>query len=606
MKNFLRYYQDELLFLREKGGAFAKAHQDIASKLDIKNGESTDPQTERIIEAVAFMAAKIQQKIDENSEDLAKYLLSALYPNLINIFPSCSIAKFETNESVSISETVYIPKNTSLFVNSKAGIECIFKTIYPVNLYPINISSIDLVKTSRVIGGVDGWCLEISLMSNSESFEKLKIDNLLFHINSEIQEDAILIYSALFSNPTRTVFLKINDNYIQMNAQDIVQCGFDDKESVCPVPRYSTNVLQLFQELLHFKRKFMFFRILNLDRLLEKFCHAETKNISIVIDIDLSNDRIFQIIKNDSIMIGATPIVNLFPVTSDPFRFDGTKTRYLLLADQAKDKSVEIHSISSLHMIDSITKEDNIVQPYFSLETDSDTNVIHDTFWVHSKENAEIRNLEGSDTYVSLVDTKMNPFDVYDNVVYAKTLCTNRFEPMDVKTFSIMHIESVETAGYSAKLLYKTSSPISFTENSTALWNLVSQLSSNHLSIKQSQNLLLVVKKIIDIFSSDNNVKASEILDNIADIQIKEIVKRFGKDAWRGFVKGIEVSVYTTEDSGAKFSYLFCSVLNRYLSSIITINSFISLKLISTLSGKIVASWPILAKQNRVEQTYSV
>lgn len=63
MKNFLNYYHDELLSLREKGGIFAKKHPNIAEKLDIKNGESSDPQTERIIESVAFMAAKLHQKL---------------------------------------------------------------------------------------------------------------------------------------------------------------------------------------------------------------------------------------------------------------------------------------------------------------------------------------------------------------------------------------------------------------------------------------------------------------------------------------------------------------------------------------------------------------
>jgi type VI secretion system protein ImpG len=591
MKNFLHYYQDELLFLREKGDAFAKAHPEVASKLDIKNGVSSDPQTERIIEAVAFMSAKLQQKIDDNVQDIASHLLSALYPNLTNIFPPCSIAKFESDGAVFISEKVYIPKNTELFVTSKSGVECLFKTVYPINIYPIAIDNVSLIKTSRKIGGLDGWCIEINLSSKWNPIEKLKIDDLLFHINSEIIEDALLMYASIFLDPFRSVFLKINDQYIKVNNRNFIQCGFEDIDSICPVPKYSTNSFQLFQEMLYFKRKFMFFRILGLDKLITDSCITEVKNISILIDIDFSDDRLLQIVKNDSIIINATPIVNLFPVVSDPFKFDGTKTKYLLLADQARDESIEIHSILNIHVIDSETKEDNIVQPYFSLAIDSDTNVLHKLYWVASQESAETRNLEGFDTYISLVDTKMNPHQIYDNVVYAKTLCTNRFETRDIPTLSNMSIGSVETAGYTAKLLHKVSTPISFAKNTTALWNLISQLSSTHISMAKAENLLASVKGLMNIFSSGNQTKVDELVSGITNIQVKETVCRFGRDAWRGFVKGNKILVYINEESEAFFSYFFGNILNQYLSSSVHINSFVKLKLISNTSRKVIASW---------------
>ncbi|MDR0942659.1 MAG: type VI secretion system baseplate subunit TssF [Holosporales bacterium] len=598
MKNFSRYYQDELLFLREKGGAFAKAHPEIASKLDIKNGASLDPQTERIIEAVAFMSAKLHQKIDDNAQDIAGCLLSALYPNLINVFPPCSIARFEPDGAVSTSEKVFVPKNTNLFATSRSGVECLFRTVFPTNIYPIFVNGVNLAKASGAKGNVDGWRIEINLSSRGNFMEKLGIDDLLFHINSEVIEDSLLIYASIFSNPSRSVFLKINDKYIKIDDKNFIKCGFDDKDSICPVPKYSTNSFQLFQEMLHFKRKFMFFRILGLDELMASSDVTEIENISILIDVAFLSDRLLQIVKNDSLIINAVPIVNLFPATSDPFRFDGTKTKYLLLADQAKDKSVEIHSILNVHMVNSDTKEDSIVQPYFSLAVDSDTNVLHDVYWLAGKDSAAIRNIEGFDTYISFVDTKMNPHKIYDNVVYAKTLCTNRFETQDIPAFSNLQVESIEISGYTTKLLHKATTPISFAEHTTALWNLISQLSSTHISMTKAGNLLTSIRGLMNIFSSGNQMKADELLDNIKDIQVKDNVRRFGKDAWRGFVRGNEVLVYTKEEE-AFFSYFFCDVLNQYLSSSVSINSFVELKLISDASAKTIASWrPTSGKQD--------
>lgn len=590
MKNFLKYYQDELLFLRKKSGKFAKKHPEIADKLDIKDGESTDPYTERIIESVAFMAAKLSQRIDDNEQNIAFHLLSALYPNLINVFPPCSIAKFEPENNISLLNHLKINKWTNLFVRSKNGAECQFRTLYPLAIYPISISQINLLKVSKKIGGDDGWCLEIKIKTNSVPIEQLQLDDLLFHINSNIIENALILYEAIFSNPKRDIFVKVGEQHFNLDFKNIVPCGFASGESVCPVSPYSTNCFQLFQEILHFKRKFMFFRIVNVGKVITESGIKNVDEISIIIDINVSEEHIFEIVNNDSIILNATPIVNLFPITSDPFRFDGTQAKYLLLADQSRDESLEIHSISELHIIDNVTKEDEIIQPYFSLEVDSDTNVVHDLYWIHSKESSEIRRLDGYDIYISLVDTKMNPFKVYADVVYAKTLCTNRNATSDIPVLSKFYVDSVETAGYIATLLHKTTEPVSLLNGTTALWNLISHLSSNHLSIANEENLLQTIRKIVKIFSGGNDLKVSELLDGIKSIDITDTIQRFGNDAWRGFVKGKKVNITVSEEN-TEFTYLICTIINEYLSDIISINSFVETSMISSLSGKPLASW---------------
>ncbi len=590
MKNFLKYYQDELLFLRKKGGIFAKNHPEIADKLDVKEGASTDPHTERIIESVAFMSAKLSQKIDDNAQNIAFHLLSALYPNLINTFPPCSVVRFRNNNNVSILHKLEIKRGTNLYVKSKAGTECQFRTLYPVTLYPIELCQINLLKVAKKLGGDDGWCLELKIKTNSVPIEQMQMDDLLFHINSEIVENSLMIYESIFSDPNRNVFIKIQDKYIQLESKDIVPCGFSASEAVCPITPFSTNCFQLFQEMLHFKRKFMFFRILNIGKLIDANGIKNIDELSIIIDIKISDEYLLQIVKNDSIILNTTPIVNLFPVTSDPFRFDGTQSKYLLLADQARDEALEIHSVSELHIINNETKEDEIIQPYFSLKIDADTNIAHNLYWLHSKESSELRHLSGFDTYISLVDTKMDPYKIYADVVYAKTLCTNRYATRDIPVFSKLYIDDVETAGYHAILLHKTTEPVSFLEGTTALWNLISQLSATHLSIAKSENLLSSIRKLCDIFSAGNGLKVDELFNEVKNIKICDAVQRFGQDAWRGFVKGKEVTMEVAEEN-TFFSYLLGTIVNQYLSDIVSLNSFVKLQIKSATTSKLLASW---------------
>jgi type VI secretion system protein ImpG len=201
-----------------------------------------------------------------------------------------------------------------------------------------------------------------------------------------------------------------------------------------------------------------------------------------------------------------------------------------------------------------------------------------------------MRSLDGYDTYLSLIDTKMDPFKVYNSVVYAKTLCTNRIETRDIPAHSKMTVGAVETAGHNAELLYNMSTPVSPTDGSTALWELISQLSSSHISMAGASNVLPQIRKLINIFWTQPSGPSP--IDNIIDIKISDIVRRFGKDAWRGFVRGLEITISTNEPNGAPLSYLCCCVLNQYFSSIVSLNAFVQLKLVSNSSGKTIASWP--------------
>lgn len=592
--DFLSYYQEELLSLRKKGGAFAKKYPEIAEYIDIKDGQSTDPQTERIIESVAFMSAKLHKRIDDNAENIAFHILNAIYPNLINSFPPCSVVKFNAeNGNVPIS-VLNIKRRSHLSSVTKEGTLCSFKTIYDVTVYPFIIKNITLQKQTSYIAGDDFVCLQLDLCTNSIPVDKIGINNILFHINSNIIEDALIIYEAIFAGSTgmsNNVFLRVNNKTVKLMEDSLQACGFGEDDMVCPVSKYSTNVLQLFQEMLHFKQKFMFFTVKNISEALERSGEQNIYEFSIVIDISLVNERLFQIINNDSILINCTPVANLFQCTSDPFRFTGEKNKYLLLADQLRDHEMEIHSVLEVRKIDSNTSEDSIVPPYFSLSADSDNNIEHELFWIHTREPSDIRGLPGNDIYLSFIDTNLNPYISYDDVTYAKLLCTNRFGARDLPIAARMDIEGIETGGVYGNLLYKTSPTIEFTNKAKNLWNLVSQLSATHITAAKEPLLLDSVKRLLNIFSGGITLRANELLEWLSKLESKQIVRRFGSDAWKGFVRGIEFNFYSKDVTKSYFTFFLCSVLNEYLSSCVSLNSFVQLNLISEHTNSKIAQW---------------
>ncbi|MDR1488570.1 MAG: type VI secretion system baseplate subunit TssF [Holosporales bacterium] len=580
MNDILNYYKDELLLLRQKGREFAKKYPEIASAIDIKDGESTDPHTERIIESVAFMAARLHQKIEINSEHIAFYILNAIAPNLAAPFPPCSVVSFYSNVGEPPNNLINIPSRTSISHSTKTGGVSLFRTIYPLDIYPLLITNVSIERNSLYsIEQTNGWYIKIDLETNSVPIEGMNCEKILFHINSNIIEDALIVYEAIFANcDTSGVYLKIGDSIIETG--EILPCGFCDNEMACPIKKYSSNIFQLFGEMLNFKQKFMFFEIHGINESIKRSGITDISEISLIIKTSKPKDRLFQIINKNTFLLNCTPIVNLFPFTADPFRLTNEKNKYLLLPDQTRNKELLIHSINSVHYIDSNTYEDKIIQPYFSLAIDSDTNVSHNLFWIYSK------NDENSS--ISFVDTELIADKVYDNIIYTKLMCMNKFASRDIPVLARMDIENLETGGVYATLLYKNTNPKEVPNN---LWALVSELASTYISISHGDSLLSSVRKIMDLFSTGAKIKSEELISGISKINSSKVVKRFGSDAWRGFVQGMEYNILCRNEENSYMSFFLGCFINQYLSSCISINSFVQLNLVSEKTNEKMASW---------------
>src|SRR6266571_6265902 len=90
----LNYYERELAFLRQSGAEFAAKYPKIASRLLLEADMSEDPHVERLIQAFAFLAARVHHKIDDEYPEVTESLLNVLYPHYLSPIPSMSIVQF--------------------------------------------------------------------------------------------------------------------------------------------------------------------------------------------------------------------------------------------------------------------------------------------------------------------------------------------------------------------------------------------------------------------------------------------------------------------------------------------------------------------------------
>ncbi len=92
---FLDYYNNELVFLRDMGDQFARAHPQVAALLAMEAGRCGDPHVERLMQAFALLTARIRKKLDDEYPEITDALLSVVYPHYQRPIPSMTVVQFQ-------------------------------------------------------------------------------------------------------------------------------------------------------------------------------------------------------------------------------------------------------------------------------------------------------------------------------------------------------------------------------------------------------------------------------------------------------------------------------------------------------------------------------
>ena len=89
----------------------------------LEQDKCDDPHVERLLEGVAFLAARVHLKIDDEFPEITEALLSILYPHYIRPIPSMSIIEFHMDpESGKIANSVSVPRGSTVFSKPVGGV----------------------------------------------------------------------------------------------------------------------------------------------------------------------------------------------------------------------------------------------------------------------------------------------------------------------------------------------------------------------------------------------------------------------------------------------------------------------------------------------------
>src|SRR4051794_34278824 len=206
----LLYYERELTWLRQMGAQFAEKYPKVASRLLIEPGKCEDPHVERLLEAFAFLAARVHLKVDDEFPEITQALLGIVYPHFVRPIPSMSIVEFQVDvEQGGLTTGLTIEKESMLYSKPVGGVPCKFRTCYETTLWPLAVTATNWTSPDRLrpaLRATDAvHALRLELRSATDApLPKLGIDRLRFHLFGEGSMVHVL-YELLCSKVTAVV-----------------------------------------------------------------------------------------------------------------------------------------------------------------------------------------------------------------------------------------------------------------------------------------------------------------------------------------------------------------------------------------------------------------
>ncbi|MGE3540630.1 MAG: type VI secretion system baseplate subunit TssF [Candidatus Tectimicrobiota bacterium] len=593
----LEYYKDELAYLRKMGAAFASRYPKVASRLELGPEECPDPHVERLLEAFAFLTARIQRNIDEAFPEITSALLNILYPHYLTPIPSMAIAHFAVDPTQGKLTTGHVIKpHTPLCAPSQQGPICRFRTCYPVTLWPVEITYAGFDSTARfsfLEGATNvATVLRLRLTCQSGSLAALPLRQLRLYLAGDATA-AYRLYELLFGSVLRVALLPDASSRPLFLPADIIKpVGFQRAEALLPSPSHAHPGYRLLQEYFCFPEKFLFVDLEQLD-----VQRAQQSLDILFLLAETPRERLH--IDRENFVLGCTPIINLFPKTTEPIRLDHRKTAYTLMPDLRRARTTDIHSILSVTASSSRDEDTYRVEPFYSFAHTQEGRA-STAFWYARRRPTERPDLPGAEMTLSFLDLQFRPQQPATQTLYAHTLCTNRDLAAQLPAGALLHLEEAAPLAH-ITCLNKPTPQIEPPAHGATQWRLISHLSLNYLSLTEGRDSLQALREILRLYNFAELPSIHQQINGLRELRSRPVVRRIGQEAWRGFCRGIEVTLVFDESAYVGSSaLLFAAVLRHFFALYASVNTFAQLVITSHQREGTWKQWPPMAGEQSI------
>lgn len=602
-EELLEYYERELAHLRKLGGQFAEKYPRVASRLLLEPDRCDDPHVERLLESFAFMAARVHLRVDDDFPEVTSALLGLVSPHYLRPIPSMTVVECQLDpEQGKQTAGLCVPARTPLLTKRNVdGMPCRFQTAYPVELWPFTVSECEWRQPERLADparfpGTAGVVRMRLQCGRDVAFNQFNIGRLALHLTGETNVVHTLYellcrncISILVRNPQQR-----GSRLVPISPSQLRPMGFEEDEALLPYPRRSFAGYRLLQEYFTFSEKFLFFELSGLEAIAEAGCVEQAEIIFCFSRFDRPerNQDLENGVSARTMRLGCTPVINLFSHVAEPILVTHTKHEYQIIPDVRHQETTEIFSIDEVMASNTTRRESIQLEPLYSYRFQARKDAGR-VYWHGIRRMNVLGEREPSTMHLSLVDVDGIMTEPDAEVLTVRCSCSN-FDLPSRLSFGLEDGDFMAEEYPVVKQITALRRPTPSYDPPTAkgqLWRLVSQLSLNYLSLTEegigALQEILRLHNFTDSSYLENQIGGIVGLKSKPHFAIMQSI--YGNVPARGMRVEIDFDERQFVGGGV---YLFANVLDRFLGSYTSINSFCQLAAHTNQRKEALGEWP--------------
>ena len=575
--DLIQYYQRELSFLRDSAGSFAEAHPKIASRLRLTREAVEDPHIGRLIEAVAFMNARLRHKIDDEFPELSDALLLTLYPHLIQPVPSFFVAHLEP--APELDKPVVVPRGTIVTTEAVNGEPCRYRLGWDTTLLPIRIASaamggLPLDAPALGLAQAKG-VLRLRLASTNPDVElaAIGLDAIRLFIRADARRAQILIEQFGVNLLGIGVGTGPEDREAVLLPKSALRLmGLDRDELLLPQTPVASTAFAAMQEHFSYPQKHLFVEVKGLAA---RTLSLAGGAIDLFFYFDKISPELERAVRAEDFDLFAAPAINLFEMEAEPIHIDQTKIEYRIVPDARREDAIEVHSVREVVLQDR-TGERKVAPPLYSLDrgTGRFGNFFHAT-----TRRSSFGPGGGDDVFISIADLDGRLLADDATVASTRLLVTNRDLPTRLPfgggrpaLATVGAMPGLASVSASTKPT-PTRRPA---RRRAALWRLIGQLSLNRMSLVGGPAGAQALREMLAIYDLNDTPESTHLRERLVGVTAQPGVARMRLRGHSAMCAGIDVTLEIDDDrlSGSG-SFLLCALIERFLAGACALNSFV-------------------------------
>ena len=284
----------------------------------------------------------------------------------------------------------------------------------------------------------------------------IKITELPVMLLGDVAE-AVALYEQLFANCVG-IYVRSQDQFgdtvrpvPRLPLESLAQVGFDESEALLPNDKRVFHGFDLLREYFLFPRKFLGFKLVNIDRVLRTL---KAKSFDLVFAFNAVNPRLAAAVRPDRFALYAAPAINLFTMDGDRIQVKPNQHEYHIVADRSRSLDYEPQRIIDVFAHYPGGKNKVRVPPLYAVTAEGkafSNNLFFTTRRLPRRQTAEEKKFGassdymGTDVFLSLVEPGGVNADITVTELSLRLLCSNRHLPEHLPVGSDPRISNCST-----------------------------------------------------------------------------------------------------------------------------------------------------------------